>query len=67
MTPLELKQRHKLSYSKLAILLQRDQRTVERYCAGGKCPEYLLTYCYLLDDYLQRHSNPPPTCWGWVG
>ena len=64
MTPRELKDKHQLSYGKLAILLGKDTRTVERYCAGTQYPEYLNTYCYLLDFYLESRGSVPPTCWG---
>ena len=64
MSPKQLKTKHRLSYAKLAILLSKDQRTVERYCATCNYPDSISTLCYLLDSYLSANDSPPPTVWG---
>lgn len=61
MTPKELKENWSLSYTKLALFLCRDQRTVERYCCeGAEIPEMVLGYCWFLNNWFLLHGVTPP-------
>ena len=64
MSPKELKVKYHLSNAKLATLLHRDQRTIERYLASNRYPESIAATCYLLDQYLAVHNSYPPYVWG---
>ena len=63
MTPRELKLKYGFTYAKLAVLLQKDQRTIERYCNNKEedIPPAVMGYCYLLDFwFIQKGIVPPP-------
>jgi len=61
MNPRHIKERYKLSYAQLAVLLQKDQRTVERYChPNAQLPASVLSHCWLLDFYLGNCTSMPP-------
>ncbi|MBW4674702.1 MAG: hypothetical protein KME52_11930 [Desmonostoc geniculatum HA4340-LM1] len=64
MTPRELKEKWNLSYTKLALFLCRDQRTVERYCSvsesGSEIPEMVIGYCWFLNQWFSTNGVTPP-------
>lgn len=61
MAPIELKRKWNLSYTKLALLLCKDQRTVERYCSvNANVPEMVVGYCWLLDNWFNLNGVTPP-------
>lgn len=62
MTPIELKKTWNLSYTRLAVFLLKDQRTVERYCSNdASIPEHVCGYCWFLNQwFLQNGVTPPP-------
>lgn len=60
MNPKDIKTRYGLTYAQLAVLLSKDQRTVERYCAGDCTPQAVKNYCWLLDFYLAQQKQLPP-------
>ncbi len=63
MSPKQLKQKYGLSYTKMAVLLQRDQRTVERYCMNYQdedIPPSVIGYCCLLDFWFSEKGMVPP-------
>ena len=61
MNPRLIKERYRLTYAQLAVLLQKDQRTVERYCQiGASLPASVLSHCWLLDFYLSSSTSMPP-------
>jgi hypothetical protein len=60
MLPRALKAKYSLTYAQLAVLLAKDVRTIERYCASDRVPAAVLNYCYLLDFYLASTKQLPP-------
>lgn len=64
LTPRELKNKYKLSNSKLSLFLHRDNRTVERYCAIEDVSEIspqISMYCFLLDYFWENEGITPST------
>lgn len=60
-TPVELKNTWGLSYTQLAIFLQRDQRTVERYCSPkSNVPDMVLGYCWFLNYWFETNGVIAP-------
>jgi hypothetical protein len=64
MSPRDLKQKYRLTNAKLAVLLGKDCRTIERYLSLGRFPEAVGIQCLLLDFWLAENQSFPPYVWG---